>query len=713
MHNQCMPWTTDPEVRAAWQAQVDEAAASPWRARELVQRERELFPRFAAIYQRLRTSPRRVRRVLQRKWACSLAAVALLLTLQSPPSWAANFTAGTAAELIAAITTGNGNGEANTITLTADITLTDVNNSGYFGTNGLPVITSEITITGNGHTIQRQSGAPHFRLLEVSSTGDLTLEDTTLSGGASYYNNGGGIFNDHGSLTLSNSTVSGNSASAAEGGGILDFYGRVTLTNSTVSGNSAGLGGGILDFYGSLTLSNSTVSGNSASEGGGIVGWGGSLTLSNSTVSGNSAAPPAYASCCARGGGIVSYGFGSLTLSNSTVSGNSALGGGGILGWGPSLTLSNSTVSGNSAAFVGGGILAYGGGSLTLTNSTVSGNSTGYGGGGILTAASLTLTNSTVTGNSAAGGYGGGGIMTTGSLTLSHSLVSGNTGSPGAEVFNYQSSTTVTAADNLLGHSGVTTAQAIDGFTPDASNILATSDGSDPTALAGILDPILQNNGGPTLTHNLVSGSPAVDAIPVADCPPPATDQRGVSRPQGTSCDIGAVEKVVDTVSALSPAHLWIGLRNSDDQGTRFDLKVDVLRNGSPVASGLTRCITGVTRSPTLAKEALVAVDPFTAVPLNSGDVLALKVSTRIGTNPDDTKCSGHNSAVGLRLYYDAASRASHLGATITPDSSEDLYLDSNGSACSSIESTGGYDADAGDDRADRHKRKVQRFGER
>ena len=323
---------------------------------------------------------------MQRKWACSLAGVALLLTLQSPPSWAATFTAGTAAQLIAAITTGNGNGEADTITLTADITLTAVHNRAYFADNGLPVITSQITIAGNGHTIQRQSGAADFRLLVVSKTGDLTLKDTTLSGGASSFS-GGGLFNS-GSLTLSNSTVSGNSARGS-GGGIFNYGGSLTLSNSTVSGNSAGgVAGGIENLVGSLTLSNSTVSGNSA-----------------------------------------------------------------------------------------------------------------------------------------AGEFGGGGIFTFGgSLTLTRSLLSGNTASPGAEVVNYLNYlSTVAAADNLLGHSGVTTAQAFVGFTPDASNILATSDGSDPTALAAILDPILQNNGGPTLTHNLVGGSPAIDAAG-PDCPPPATD---------------------------------------------------------------------------------------------------------------------------------------------------------------------------------------------
>jgi hypothetical protein len=144
---------------------------------------------------------------------------------------------------------------------------------------------------------------------------------------------------------------------------------------------------------------------------------------------------------------------------------------------------------------------------------------------------------------------GGGGIYAAGitdgadiTFTLSRSLVSGNTAPDGAEVaYESNGSSVVTTAYNLFGHSGLTTAEAIAGLTPAASDITATSDGSEPTALAAILEPTLQNNGGPTRTQNLVPGSPAIDAAP-ADANCPATDQRGESRPRGTACDIGAVE---------------------------------------------------------------------------------------------------------------------------------------------------------------------------
>lgn len=152
-------------------------------------------------------------------------------------------------------------------------------------------------------------------------------------------------------------------------------------------------------------------------------------------------------------------------------------------------------------------------------------------------------------------------------------------------------------------------------------------------------------------------------------------------------------ETPIPTLTELSPAHLWIGLRNSDDQGTQFDLKVELLKNGTPVASALSRCITGVTRNPSFAKEVVATFDPFSPVPLASGDVLALRVSTRIGTNPDGTKCRGsggsHNNAVGLRLYYDSTDRVSQFGATITPIPNASFYLHSDGGACGSSESGG------------------------
>jgi hypothetical protein len=97
------------------------------------------------------------------------------------------------------------------------------------------------------------------------------------------------------------------------------------------------------------------------------------------------------------------------------------------------------------------------------------------------------------------------------------------------------------------------------------------------------------------------------------------------------------------------------------------------------VSNGETLCITGVTRNAVYAKEATVLFNPISNGAYASGDILSLKVFTRIGTDPDGQKCSGpggsHNNAVGLRMYYDAPARPSRFGAETTPDPMKELFL--------------------------------------
>ncbi len=126
-------------------------------------------------------------------------------------------------------------------------------------------------------------------------------------------------------------------------------------------------------------------------------------------------------------------------------------------------------------------------------------------------------------------------------------------------------------------------------------------------------------------------------------------------------------------------AREWIGLKNSGDQGLRVDLRTEVYINDVLVSGGVTRCITGVSSNPSKAKKVGVPLGPITDGALAAGDTLSLKVLTRIGTKPGDTKCPGPDNAVGLRLYYDAVSRPSQFGAEITPDPLTDLFLHSDG----------------------------------
>lgn len=265
---------------------------------------------------------------------------------------------------------------------------------------------------------------------------------------------------------------------------------------------------------GSVTISGVTITGGNAgvSVGGGIYNFGGNLTLNSSTISGNGTT---FGS--GGGGGIANAG--TLTLNNSAVSGNVTSGnlnndGGGI--WnqsGGTAILNSSTVSGNTASRSGGGI--YNGGILTMTNTTVSGNAATVGfGGGISNSGTLHLTSSTLSGNSAPPNNGGGMF---GAATLANTIVAGSpSGGNCSGVFS------------SLGHN----------LSSDATCAFAGP--GDLNSTNPLLGP-LANNGGATQTHALLAGSPAIDAVPLADCTV-NFDQRGVARPQGSACDIGAYE---------------------------------------------------------------------------------------------------------------------------------------------------------------------------
>ena len=501
-------------------------------------------PRVAAWERQLRALPRRVRRALQRHFVISLAELALILALWQGPAWTAEINVdGTTCTLAAAITAANtdaasgdcpaGDGAdtlvlpvGGTITLTTTADTTD-------GNTGLPLVTSVITIAGQGSTLQRDAGAvDFFRLLVVGTGGDLTVQALTIQGGntASY---GGGLRNRYGSVTIVNSTLSGNAADL-DGGGVSNYKGSLTIVNSTLSGNAADLdGGGVSNFGGSLTIVNSTLSGNSVgSDGGGTSNFTGSVAIVNSILSGNTAS--------GDGGGVSNH-IGSVAIMNSTLSGNAANIGGGVFN-NSTLSLSQSMLSGNTSSGSGGGALNYiasaGTASLALANCTLSGNTAFLSGGGVANivgasgTASLAITHSTLTGNSAGLIPGGGGVFNNHSLTLAHSLIAGNSMGLLGFAPELANSGTVTAGDaNLFGHSSV---PGVSGFT------VTLPDFTPSVALASILAPTLTFNGGPTQTHDLVSGSPAIDAATTGLCPD--TDQRGFARPVGAGCDIGAVE---------------------------------------------------------------------------------------------------------------------------------------------------------------------------
>ncbi|MBI3241541.1 MAG: CSLREA domain-containing protein [Chloroflexi bacterium] len=264
------------------------------------------------------------------------------------------------------------------------------------------------------------------------------------------------------------------------------------------------------------------------------------------------------------GGGIYSTDS-ALTLSNVAISSNTTTNtGGGIYFIGGALTLIDSIVSGNTANDTGGGIRNVGGTAI-LTNVTISGNTAKNDAGGIRTAsngsmpASLTLTNVTITNNTADSdsngtGEGGGLYRSSGTATFKNTIIAGN----------FDNSTTTKRPDcsgsitsqgyNLVGNNTGCT------FTSTTGDQVGTG-GSPVNPLLGVL----QDNGGQTLTHALLAGSPARDTGTNTDCP--STDQRSTLRPQGTVCDKGAYE-VAAVLDNFNRANGGIGSNWSGNTGS-------------------------------------------------------------------------------------------------------------------------------------------------
>jgi len=319
-------------------------------------------------------------------------------------------------------------------------------------------------------------------------------------------------------------------------GGIKN-YAILTLEHVAITDNRAdGIndwGGGIYNA-GSLTMTNCLLSNNSTGAsnayGAGMYNQG-QLTINDSTIQDNNTP--------GNGGGLFLIGS-PTTIRNTTFSGNSAAQGGAIYHGGYPLHLIGDTLSGNSSGGDGGGLYNYSGTSI-LINTTLSGNSSGGDGGGVYNENGTTgFYNVTVAQNRAnaddSGFASGGGVANaaSGTLTLINSIIAGNTLIVPTVPYP------TLASDDCGGT-----------LTSQGYNILANV-GSDcsvggPYALTDPALGTLQFNGGLTRTHAIAPGSPAVDAGNPGGCTddlgaPLANDQRGVHRPYGSHCDIGAFE---------------------------------------------------------------------------------------------------------------------------------------------------------------------------
>jgi hypothetical protein len=146
----------------------------------------------------------------------------------------------------------------------------------------------------------------------------------------------------------------------------------------------------------------------------------------------------------------------------------------------------------------------------------------------------------------------------------------------------------------------------------------------------------------------------------------------------GAACPAG-----LDTLTDLT---VWAGLRNSDDQGTAFDVRAEVSVAGTLVASGEAHCVVGLTRNPARARPILVKFSDFSPPDTQDGDDLSLTVLARIGTGPEGERCSGpgatHASAAGLRVYFDSVSLPSAFGIGMGGGAPLPVYLRGGGPRC-------------------------------
>jgi hypothetical protein len=412
------------------------------------------------------------------------------------------------------------------------------------------VIEGALTITGPGASLLTINGPAADRVFTVNPGAVATISGLTISGGSvGPHSGGGGIYN-FGSLTLTGCVVTANGGGGAGGGIFNDSHSAVlTVSGSTISGNYAGWGGGIFNYNGTVTLLNTTISGNTAS--------------GNTDVG--------------RGGGIFNEsGYGDLTLRNSTVTGNTATLGGGIYShtdhdgyyWTNATVIVNSTISGNSSGS-GGGV--YNGDGLTrIVHSTITGNAATVEGGGVRSynaaSARTDVKGSIIWGNTGAG-------------TSPDDVAAANT------INRYNS-----LGYNLIGAAG----ENVD-FTQEFN---ATGD------LTGVADAgigaLALNTPGTTATHALLAGSPAIDAAGACTTGdhPVSTDQRGVTRPQGTACDIGAYE--LEQTATVGPV-LRVTI-NGQGRVTSSPAGIDCTHTGGTCSASFTRN-TNVTLTATAAED--------------------------------------------------------------------------------------------------------------
>ena len=457
--------------------------------------------------------------------------------------------------LRAAIMEANALAGPDTITLAAGTYTLAIHGAAENGSaTGDLDITSDLTITGAGSASTVVTGDATWddRIMQMVSfptIGAVSISGLTMKGGHTPAGeNGGGLEGSAGTVTLNDLVFTDNTADL-EGGGawvggntIAGGPGTVTLDGIAATNNTAGNVAGGLSVTGNGVLSRIAVSNNTSGRDGGGIHLSGTGTLTNFTVAGNHSGSPGSSGI---GGGIVADSSSAQApwlISNGTVSGNHSEGQGGGLAT-ANVTLEDVLVDNNSAA-IGGGISNVGG-NVTLRRITVSDNTGtltqfGFGAGVHDQGRGFEMENVTITQN-----HGGGFDSNSFGGRLANVTIADNDSGYGIVVFN---GTPITLQGVILtGNSPANCSDPTHQLVSLGGNL--ENGNSCPAEIRA--DPMLAplaDNGGPVPTRALLPGSPAIDAMPTGICPPPATDERGVARPQGSACDIGAFEFSAETI---------------------------------------------------------------------------------------------------------------------------------------------------------------------
>ncbi len=390
----------------------------------------------------------------------------------------------------------------------------------------LPSVSEALTINGGPYGVEI-SGENLYPVFDLSSV-VVNLSNLVIANGQ-VDPAGGGIHMAGTTLTVKNVYFSGNQAKF-NGGAINESSGTLTIYNSVFSGNHSLLGGAIAQIGGSATISESTFTANTGNTGGavGLVGVS-ALHVTASVFNGNSAV--VWGGAIYLQDATVQATIASSTFTNNqTLSPTSIYGGGALWLTDGALTVTASTLANNVSGNLGGALGNYGG-RLTLTN---------------VNPATVNVNNATITGNTSDNdsddtGDGGGISALDGTINVQNSIIAGNFDTPGnsgAGTIHPDCSLTVTSATySLVG-------------THDGCVGVANGSNGNQVGAGSPLDPLLAplaDNGGPTLTQAFLSGSPAINAgnplVPgTGGLACAAADQRGVARPLGTQCDLGAYE---------------------------------------------------------------------------------------------------------------------------------------------------------------------------